>query len=435
MYQLSTFNPITTILAISLLIVTAKIFALIFKRIKLPEVIGEILAGVIFGPFAIGGLLVLAGEPLFSGPVNENFVLETFFEIGGMILLFSAGLEFTFKQFRKAGLPSFVIGTAGVVIPFILGYYGSIFVGFSSTESLLIGAALTATSIAITIRTLEELDQLKNKESQIMVYAAVVDDVLGLTLLGVVLAIASTGIIPEIASVLSTTVFTLSLWIALLLGSVYFLPKFLDFVTNLTGELKLTEDSEKHPQSPSTIETLAIFIILVWGAIAVYMGLSPIVGTFAAGMALAGSRYKHQIEIFISHIRIIFAPLFFAYVGAQINLQEIITIDLFAFGLILALAMIGKLLGCGIPGYIFLRNRIQAQRIGIGMASRGEVGIVIAGIGYASGLIDSYSYAVLMAVIMVTTVVSPILLRLMSGDVPDADNVRTKKKKSEYIKN
>ena len=428
MYQLSSSTTvITTILAISLLIVTAKIFALIFKRIKLPEVIGEILAGVIFGPFAIGGLLVLAGEPLFSGPVNENFVLETFFEIGGMILLFSAGLEFTFKQFRKAGLPSFVIGTAGVVIPFILGYYGSIFVGFSSTESLLIGAALTATSIAITIRTLEELDQLKNKESQIMVYAAVVDDVLGLTLLGVVLAIASTGIIPEIASVLSTTVFTLSLWIALLLGSVYFLPKFLDFVTNLTGELKLTEDSEKHPQSPSTIETLAIFIILVWGAIAVYMGLSPIVGTFAAGMALAGSRYKHQIEIFISHIRIIFAPLFFAYVGAQINLQEIITIDLFAFGLILALAMIGKLLGCGIPGYIFLRNRIQAQRIGIGMASRGEVGIVIAGIGYASGLIDSYSYAVLMAVIMVTTVVSPILLRLMSGDVPDADNVRAKK--------
>jgi len=396
------------------LIVTAKIFALVFKRIKLPEVIGEILAGVIFGPFAIGGLLVLAGEPLFSGPVNENFVLETFFEIGGMILLFSAGLEFTFKQFRKAGLPSFVIGTAGVVIPFILGYYGSIFVGFSSTESLLIGAALTATSIAITIRTLEELDQLKNKESQIMVYAAVVDDVLGLTLLGVVLAIASTGIIPEIASVLSTTVFTLSLWIALLLGSVYFLPKFLDFVTNLTGELKLTEDSEKHPQSPSTIETLAIFIILVWGAIAVYMGLSPIVGTFAAGMALAGSRYKHQIEIFISHIRIIFAPLFFAYVGAQINLAEILGIDLFAFGLILALAMIGKLLGCGIPGYIFLRNRIQAQRIGIGMASRGEVGIVIAGIGYASGLIDSYSYAVLMAVIMVTTVVSPILLRLTS---------------------
>ena len=410
----SSTTVITTILAISLLIVTAKIFALIFKRIKLPEVIGEILAGVIFGPFAIGGLLVLAGEPLFSGPVNENFVLETFFEIGGMILLFSAGLEFTFKQFRKAGLPSFVIGTAGVVIPFILGYYGSIFVGFSSTESLLIGAALTATSIAITIRTLEELDQLKNKESQIMVYAAVVDDVLGLTLLGVVLAIASTGIIPEIASVLSTTVFTLSLWIALLLGSVYFLPKFLDFVTNLTGELKLTEDSEKHPQSPSTIETLAIFIILVWGAIAVYMGLSPIVGTFAAGMALAGSRYKHQIEIFISHIRIIFAPLFFAYVGAQINLQEIITIDLFAFGLILALAMIGKLLGCGIPGYIFLRNRIQAQRIGIGMASRGEVGIVIAGIGYASGLIDSYSYAVLMAVIMVSTVVSPILLRLTS---------------------
>ena len=406
------FNPITTILAISLLIVTAKIFALIFKRIKLPEVIGEILAGVIFGPFAIGGLIVLAGEPLFTGPVNENFVLETFFEIGGMILLFSAGLEFTFKQFRKAGLPAFVIGTAGVIIPFLLGYYGSVYVGFSSTESLLIGAALTATSIAITIRTLEELDQLKNVESEIMIYAAVVDDVLGLTVLGVVLAIGSTGVIPGIASILSTTVFTLSLWIGLLLGSVYFLPKLLNFIASRTGDLDLTKDTERFPSSPSTLETLSIFIIFLWGAIAYYMGLSPIVGTFAAGMAIAGSQFKHKIEIFTNHIRIIFAPIFFAYVGAQINLAEIVGIDLFAFVLILTLAMVGKLLGCGIPGYIFLRNRIQAQRIGIGMSSRGEVGIVIAGIGYSSGLIDSYSYALLMGVIMVTTVISPILLRL-----------------------
>jgi len=411
---MSDFNPITTILAISLLIVTAKIFALIFKRIKLPEVIGEILAGVIFGPFAIGGLIILAGEPLFTGPVNENFVLETFFEIGGMILLFSAGLEFTFKQFRKAGLPAFVIGTAGVIIPFLLGYYGSVYVGFSSTESLLIGAALTATSIAITIRTLEELDQLKNVESEIMIYAAVVDDVLGLTVLGVVLAIGSTGVIPGIASILSTTVFTLSLWIGLLLGSVYFLPKLLNFIASRTGDLDLTKDTERFPSSPSTLETLSIFIIFLWGAIAYYMGLSPIVGTFAAGMAIAGSQFKHKIEIFTNHIRIIFAPIFFAYVGAQINLAEIVGIDLFAFVLILTLAMVGKLLGCGIPGYIFLRNRIQAQRIGIGMSSRGEVGIVIAGIGYSAGLIDSYSYALLMGVIMVTTVISPILLRLTS---------------------
>ncbi len=411
---MSDFNPITTILAISLLIVTAKIFALIFKRIKLPEVIGEILAGVIFGPFAIGGLIILAGEPLFTGPVNENFVLETFFEIGGMILLFSAGLEFTFKQFRKAGLPAFVIGTAGVIIPFLLGYYGSVYVGFSSTESLLIGAALTATSIAITIRTLEELDQLKNVESEIMIYAAVVDDVLGLTVLGVVLAIGSTGVIPGIASILSTTVFTLSLWIGLLLGSVYFLPKLLNFIASHTGDLDLTKDTERFPSSPSTLETLSIFIIFLWGAIAYYMGLSPIVGTFAAGMAIAGSQFKHKIEIFTNHIRIIFAPIFFAYVGAQINLAEIVGIDLFAFVLILTLAMVGKLLGCGIPGYIFLRNRIQAQRIGIGMSSRGEVGIVIAGIGYSAGLIDSYSYALLMGVIMVTTVISPILLRLTS---------------------
>ena len=409
---MSTFNPITTILAISLLIVSAKIFSLIFRRLKLPEVIGEIIAGIIFGPFAIGGLIFLAGEPLFNGPVSENPVLETFFEIGGMIILFSAGLEFTFKQFRKAGLPAFVIGTAGVVVPFVLGYYGSLYVGFEFIESIVIGAALTATSIAITIRTLEELGQLKNVESEIMVYAAVVDDVLGLTVLGVVLAIGNTGIIPDISTIATTTLLTLSLWIALLLCSVYFLPKFLDIVGSRVHPLKLTDDSEKHPNVPSTLETLSIFIILVWGALAYYMGLSPIVGTFAAGMAIAGSRFKHQIEIFTNHIRIIFAPIFFAYVGAQINIIEIFSMNLFAFGVILVLAMIGKFIGCGIPAFVFLRDKIKAQRIGIGMASRGEVGVVVAGIGYSVGMIDSYAYTILMGVIIVSTISSPILLRL-----------------------
>ena len=244
-----------------------------------------------------------------------------------------------------------------------------------------------------------------------MVYAAVVDDVLGLTVLGVVLAIGNTGIIPDISTIATTTLLTLSLWIALLLCSVYFLPKFLDIVGSRVHPLKLTDDSEKHPNVPSTLETLSIFIILVWGALAYYMGLSPIVGTFAAGMAIAGSRFKHQIEIFTNHIRIIFAPIFFAFIGAQINLAEIFRIEVFALTLILVLALLSKFIGCGLPAFVFLRNRVQAQRIGIGMASRGEVGVVVAGIGYSAGMIDSYAYVVLMAVIMISTIISPILLR------------------------
>ena len=196
------------------------------------------------------------------------------------------------------------------------------------------------------------------------------------------------------------------------MGSVYLLPKFLNVVASRTQDLKLTDDAEKFPNVPSTLETLTIFIILVWGAIAYYIGLSPIVGTFAAGMAIAGSRFKHQIEIFTNHIRIIFAPIFFAYVGAQINIIEIFSMNLFAFGVILVLAMIGKFLGCGIPAFVFLRDKIKAQRIGIGMASRGEVGVVVAGIGYSVGMIDSYAYTILMGVIMVSTISSPILLRL-----------------------
>ena len=135
---MSEFSPITTILAIGMLILTAKILAIVFRRMNLPEVVGEICAGLIFGPYAIGGLISLGGEHIFDGPIGHNPVFETLFEIGGMIILFSAGLEFTFRKFRKAGAPAFVIGTAGVVFPFILGYYGSLYVGFESLQSMLI---------------------------------------------------------------------------------------------------------------------------------------------------------------------------------------------------------------------------------------------------------------------------------------------------------
>ena len=400
---MSEFSPITTILAIGMLILTAKILAIVFRRMNLPEVVGEICAGLIFGPYAIGGLISLGGEHIFDGPIGHNPVFETLFEIGGMIILFSAGLEFTFRKFRKAGAPAFVIGTAGVVFPFILGYYGSLYVGFESLQSMLIGAALTATSIAITIRTLEELNQLKNKESEVMVYAAVVDDVLGLTVLGVVLAFGRTGIVPNTSNIISTTVITVGLWVALLIGSVYLLPKLLDMVNS---KIKV----------PGTIETLTIVIILIWGGFAYYLDLSPIVGTFAAGMAIAGSKFKHEIEEFTSKISIFFAPIFFAYVGAQINIVEIIGIDLFAFGIIFLLAMVGKFIGCGIPAFVFFKDRLKAQRVGVGMASRGEVGIVVAGVGYGVGMIDGQAYAVLMAVIMASTIISPIILRSMASD-------------------
>jgi len=230
-----------------------------------------------------------------------------------------------------------------------------------------------------------------------------VDDVLGLAVLGVVLAIGRTGIIPSLNNIISTTVITLFIWMALLIGSVYVLPKFLDIVNS-----KITV--------PGTIETLTIVIILIWGVFAYSLGLSPIVGTFAAGMAIAGSQFKHRIEEFTSKISIFFAPIFFAYVGAQINIAEIIGIDLFAFGVILVLAMLGKIVGCGIPALIFFKDKLKAQRIGIGMASRGEVGIVIAGVGYAVGMIDSQAYAILMAVIISSTITSPIILRRLARD-------------------
>ncbi len=381
------------VLSVSLLVFFAKILAGVFSRIGLPVVLGELFAGIIFGPYAVGSLIVISGHKL----IELNEIVLVFSQIGAILILFAAGLEMTFSEFRAAGLRSFVVGGLGVVVPFFAGYYLTLSLGYSFAAALIVGAALTATSIAITVKVLEELGKLNDPDAKVMVNAAVVDDVLGLAVLSVVVSVIERGVVPGLSEVAVKLVTILALWFALLIGVVFTVPRFLRLLPKWRVE--------------GTEEAAATVTCFGSSSLAVVLGLSPIVGAYAAGMALAGSRALTTIKKYIEKINLIFAPIFFAAIGASLNLGSITPTVLVLLGMLLVIAVVSKLVGCGLPAAILTRSRKSGWKIGLGMISRGEVGLVIAGLGLTSGEIGQDIYAALVGTVILTTILSPILLK------------------------
>ncbi len=386
-------DVLRTVIAVSLLVLLARILGTVFARFNLPEVIGEVLAGIILGPFTLGGLIMLSGRPL----VELNDLMLAFAQIGGIIILFSAGLEFTFHDLRKAGLPASVVGTAGVILPFFGGYYISMFFGEGWTTAMLIGATLTATSIAVTVRVLEELNRHKSPEGNILVNAAMIDDVLGLTVLSVATSVVIAGKIPAITDIAMVTGQSIALWFAMLVASVFFLPRLVHMVALLRAK--------------GTVEAISTTSAFGIAAAAGSFGLSPIVGAFAAGMGLAESKSVHQIREFIEKLKILFGPLFFAIIGTYIDPRQVFGLDPVFFAILAAVAILSKIIGCGVPAAFLLKSRAMGLRIGYGMVSRGEVGFIIAGIALASKIFTQAIYSEIVFIIMITTLISPMLLR------------------------
>ncbi|WP_455369513.1 cation:proton antiporter domain-containing protein [[Eubacterium] cellulosolvens] len=391
--QIEKLDPIyKAIINISLLVFAAKIFSGLFARVKLPEVLGELAAGMILGPYALGGIIIL-GEPLME--LNEY--VQVFAEVGAILLLFIAGLEVSFGQFRAVGAKSSVVGVFGVIVPFLLGIYLLQFLGFDWNVNLLIAATLTATSIAITVRTLEDIGKLNSEEGSIMINSAVIDDVLSLVVLAVILSIVTSGVVPlpsEIAWILFRT---LAFWLLLM-------------AIVLTIAPRLITRAERW-KARGTVEVVATATCFGSAVAATTIGLSPIVGAFAAGMAIASSRMLARVRDYIEKLSILFSPIFFAYIGAQFNINALSFESLLLIITLVTIAVISKLLGCGLPAMIALRNLKSGFRVGIGMISRGEVGLIIAGIGVTSGILTQNIYGAVVAMVIFTTIVTPIALR------------------------
>ena len=387
---------IETIIGVGILLFAAKLMAELFLRLKLPIVLGELLAGMIVGPFALGGFIVVDGSQLLV--INDE--IKILGEMGAIVILFMAGLEMTPKEFLKGGKASFTVGTLGVVIPFFAGLAVFQMFGFDALQSMLIATALTATSIAISIQVLSEFGKIKTPEARLIIGAAVVDDILAIAVLSVVSSLAASGEGVEnidITQVTITILQVLGFFAIMLIASVVIIPKI------------ITPRLWKAKGSVEGIATAAFFGA---AALAGSIGLSPIVGAFAVGMALSTTKVFEKVENYVGKIGLIFAPLFFAIIGAQVDLRAVDLNILMLSGVIIVVAIVTKLFGCGLPAMFFLKSKAQGMRVGVGMISRGEVGLIVAGVGVTAGILTSEVYSTIVIMVAVTTIITPIWLKM-----------------------
>jgi len=387
---------IQTIIGVGILLFAAKLMAELFLRIKLPIVLGELLAGMIIGPFALGAFLVWDNQSLLQ-ITGEIRVLG---EIGAIVILFMAGLEMSPKEFFKGGKNAFIVGTAGVVIPFFAGLAAFQMFGFDALQSMMIATALTATSIAISVQVLSEFGKLKTKEARLIISAAVVDDILAIAVLSVVSSLATgDGGIADIVplDVIFTILQVLGFFAIILIASIILIPKLI---------------TPKIWKAKGGVEGIATAMFFGAAALAGAIGLSPIVGAFAVGMALSTTEVFGKVESYIEKVGLIFAPLFFAIIGAQVDLRAVNLEILMLSGVIIVIAVVTKFFGCGIPAWLLLKNKTQGMRVGIGMISRGEVGLIVAGVGVASGILTSSVYSTIVIMVIATTIITPIWLKI-----------------------
>ena len=387
---------IQIIIGVGILLFAAKLMAELFLRLKLPIVLGELLAGMIIGPFALGAFLVWDGEQLLQiGPE-----IKTLGEIGAIVILFMAGLEMTPKEFLKGGKASFTVGTLGVVVPFFAGLMAFQMFGYDALQSMMIATALTATSIAISIQVLNEFGKIKTPEARLIIGAAVVDDILAIAVLSVVSSIAAGGEGIEAISITDVTITILQVlgfFAAMLIAAVFLVPKFV---------------TPKLWKAKGSVEGIATAIFFGAAALAGSLGLSPIVGAFAVGMALSTTKVFEKVENYIGKVGLIFAPLFFAIIGAQVDFRTVDLNILMLSGIVIAIAIVTKLFGCGLPSAFFLKNRKQGMRVGIGMISRGEVGLIVAGVGVSTNILTSDVYSTIVLMVAATTIITPIWLKM-----------------------
>ena len=374
------------LLAFAAALIGAKLFGELAERVGQPAVLGELVAGILLGPSVLG--LVPLSDAIF--------VLA---EVGVVLLLFEVGLETNLEDLVRVGGPALTVALAGMLLPFAGGYLVTRALGYETLTAAFVGAALTATSIGITARVLSELRVLATREGQIILGAAVADDVLGLVILAVVSKVAGGEQVDGATVAKSTGLAIGFLVVAIAVG----IP---------LGRRLVHVVGKSSVRGMLGAICVAFALLVAWAA--KKADSAPIVGAFAAGMALARTNRRHDIEHALKPVVDVFAPVFFVFVGAEVNVQLLnpfVAENRPALLLGLLLTVIG-FLGKFAAGFCAW-GRVRRSFIGAGMVPRGEVGLIFASVGLATKALPDRVFVAVLVAVFATTFVAPPLLRVL----------------------
>jgi Kef-type K+ transport system membrane component KefB len=394
------------LLFIALLIVLAKVVGGLCHRLGLPLVLGELLAGVILGPTLLdiwqfswfsSATTVAGGQAL-----SVAAVVKVLAQLGVVVLMFLAGLETDIDLMKTAAGPAFWAAVGGVVLPLMGGAVAVRAAGFSWPQGVFIGTVLTATSVSITAQTLMNLNKLRSKAGCTILGAAVIDDVLGLMVLSFVIAAESRASHPggagwASAGLVTVRVLLFSL-VAFWLG-----PRLIRF----------TFSHARHLPGPHTPVAAALAVAFVFAFLAeAGGGMAAITGAYLAGLFVAALPERARvIDDLRSMTNSFFGPLFFVSIGLEINARQLAG-QFGLFLLILLVAVLGKILGCGLGARFNGFSNQDSLIVGVGMIPRGEVGLITASLGWSAGLMPAAAYSLVVSLVLVTTLITPLLLRV-----------------------
>jgi Kef-type K+ transport system membrane component KefB len=370
------------LVSLFVVLLAAKLGDELFKRLGQPTLVGEILAGVLIGPSVLGF-------------VEPDETLEVFAELGVVFLLFWVGLETRLSEMRAVGMTAARVGVLGVVVPFAVGYGAGALAGESAETSVFIGAALVATSVGITSAVLIELGALASTAARTILGAAVIDDILAMVLLAVAVGVAEEGGV-DVASILVVIGLAAAFVLFVALGGTRIVARWPDMF-----------HAPKFSESPLLP---AVILCLGLAAFAAQIGLAAIIGAFLAGMVVAETKDRHDFEEEVAPLYAFFPPFFFAFIGIEVDLGAFADVaTLGALAGLTALAFVTKF-GAAWIGARPMGPR-DARVVGLGMVPRGEVGIIVAGIGATTGVVAADLFAVIVGMSILTTLLVPPLLR------------------------
>jgi Kef-type K+ transport system membrane component KefB len=373
------------LLGLVLVWLAAKLAGEGMERIGQTAVLGELLAGVVIGPGALG-------------LVQDFEVIRALAELGVLILLFEVGLESDLDDLLKAGLQATLVAVVGVVVPFVAGVVLMRWFGHPPLLAVFVGATLTATSVGITARVLADLGRLKDAAANVVLGAAVVDDILGLIILAVVTGAAQTGGISPGSVALLAGKAVLFVVGALLVG-LRLAPPLLRWLGRLRGR--------------GTLLVYSVVFAMAMAAVADLVGLATIIGAFAAGLILSTTERRSHIEERIKPVADLFVPIFFVAVGMKVQPQVLNPFDenaQFGIAMLLTAAAVASKLAAGLAVY---QPGVRRWPVGVGMVPRGEVGLIFAGTGLAAGVLAADLYSALVAAVMLTTFAAPPWLKAL----------------------